>query len=151
MHFEPFRAARATSLAAAGSLKGVILAAGGWKSAMPMRSPSLPSSRWSALKTRTEWHRRGKSPRGKPKGTDGKNRGWNRHAKSGIDGGSVSVTVVSRVCSVTMVALVACIPSDTGGWRRPNVVALGHLVRMSRCTRRHYWRFPSSLHHACHW
>ena len=28
----------------------------------------------------------------------------------------MSVTVVSRVCSVTMVALVACIPSDTGGY-----------------------------------
>ena len=46
-----------------------------------MRSPSLPSSRWSALKTRTQWHRRGeRSPRGKPMGTDGKN--------CGIDGGT---------------------------------------------------------------
>ena len=36
------------------------------------------------------------------------------------------VTMVSRVCSVTMVAL---------GWCRPNVVALGHLVRLSRCAR----------------
>ena len=57
--------------------------------------------------------------------------------------GPVSVTVVSRVCSVTMVALVACTPLalvaiqpvTSVGWRRPNVVALGHLVRLSRCAR----------------
>ena len=55
----------------------------------------------------------------------------------------VSVTMVSRVCSVTMVALVACTPLalvaiqpvTSVGWRRPNVVALGHLVRLSRCAR----------------
>ena len=55
--------------------------------------------------------------------------------------GPVSVSVVSRVCSVTMVALVACTPLalvavqpvTSVGWRRPNVVALGHLVRLSRC------------------
>ena len=47
------------------------------------------------------------------------------------------------MCSVTMVTLVACAPLAlvaiqpvTGvGWRRPNVVALGHLVRLSRYTR----------------
>ena len=57
--------------------------------------------------------------------------------------GSVSVTMVSRVCSVTTVALVACTPLalvaiqpvTSVGWRRPNVVALGHLVRLSRCAR----------------
>ena len=57
--------------------------------------------------------------------------------------GSVSVTMVSRVCSVTMVALVACTPLalvaiqpvTSVGWRRTNVVALGHLVRLSRCAR----------------
>ena len=51
--------------------------------------------------------------------------------------------MVSRVCSVTMVALVACTllalvsiqPVTSVGWRRPNVVALGHLVRLSRCAR----------------
>ena len=59
-----FRAGRATSLTAAGSPFGVILAAGEWNllhssgTARPMRSPSLPSSRWSALRTRTEWDRR---------------------------------------------------------------------------------------------
>ena len=113
--------------------------------ARPMRSPSLPSSRWCALKTRTELHRRGESPRGKPKGTDGKECRWNRHAKSGIGGRPVSVTMVSRVCSVTMVALDACTPLalvaiqpvTSVEWRRPNVVALGHLVRLSRC-----WRLP---------
>ena len=73
----------------------------------------------------------------------GKNCGWNRHAKSGIDGRPVSVTMVSRVCSVTMVTLVACTPLalvaiqpvTSVGWRRPNVVASGHLVRLSRCAR----------------
>ena len=57
--------------------------------------------------------------------------------------GPVSVTMVSRVCSVTVVALVACTPLalvaiqhvTSVGWRRPNVVALGHLVRLSRYTR----------------
>ena len=57
--------------------------------------------------------------------------------------GPVSVTMVSRVCSVTIVALVACTPLalvaiqpvTSVGWRRPNVVALGHLVRLSRCAR----------------
>ena len=57
--------------------------------------------------------------------------------------GPVSVTVVSRVCAVTMAALVACTPLalvaiqpvTSVGWRRPNVVALGHLVRLSRCAR----------------
>ena len=53
--------------------------------------------------------------------------------------GSVSVTMVSRVCSVTMVAVVACTPFGTGGYPAryqcgggvdPNVVALGHLVRV---------------------
>ena len=56
----------------------------------------------------------------------------------------VSVTMLSRECSVTiMVALVACTslalvaiqPVASVGWRRPNVVALGHLVRLSRCAR----------------
>ena len=49
--------------------------------------------------------------------------------------GPVSVTMASRVCSVTMVALVACTPwalvaihlVTSVGWRRPNEVALGHL------------------------
>ena len=51
--------------------------------------------------------------------------------------GSVSVTMLSRVCSVTMVALVACTSSDTGGCAACYQcgVALGHLVRVSRCTR----------------
>ena len=57
--------------------------------------------------------------------------------------GPVSVTMVSRLCSVTMVALVAWTPLalvaiqpvTSVGWRRPNVVALGHLVRLSRCAR----------------
>ena len=47
------------------------------------------------------------------------------------------------MCSVTMVTLVACTPLalvaiqpvTSVGWRRPNVVALGHLVRLSRYTR----------------
>ena len=51
--------------------------------------------------------------------------------------------MVNRVCSVTTVALVASTPLalvaiqpvTSVGWRRPNVVALGHLVRLSRCTR----------------
>ena len=87
-----------------------------------------------------------------------KKMGWNRHAKSGIDGGSVSVTVVSRVCSVTMVALVACTPSDTGGnpafypcgvasaqcggiWSPGAVVPLYQVTLLAS--------FPS-LHHAYH-
>ena len=49
----------------------------------------------------------------------------------------MSVTMVSRVCSVTTVALVACTPLTLVAikpvtsveWRRPNVVSLGHLVR----------------------
>ena len=42
-----------------------------------------------ALKTRTEWHRRGAVvPRGKPKGTARKECGWNRHTKRGIGGGT---------------------------------------------------------------
>ena len=57
--------------------------------------------------------------------------------------GSVSVAMVSRLCSVTMVTLVACTPLTlvaiqpviSVGCRRPNVVALGHLVRLSRYTR----------------
>ena len=84
--------------------------------ARPMRSPSLPSSRWCALKTRTECIGGGKGPRGKPKGTDGKECRWNRHAKRGIGGGPVSVTMVSRVCSVIMVTLVAGTPFGTGGY-----------------------------------
>ena len=35
----------------------------------------------------------------------------------------------------TPLALVAIQPVTSVGWRRPNVVALGHLVRLSRCTR----------------
>ena len=58
--------------------------------------------------------------------------------------GPVSVTVVSRVCSVTMVALVACTPLalvaiqpvTSVGWRRPNGDAVGVF-------------FPSK-HHAYH-
>ena len=50
----------------------------------------------------------------------------------------MSVTMVSRVCSVTMVALVACTPLalvaiqpvTSAGW-----LALGHLVRLSRWAR----------------
>ena len=55
----------------------------------------------------------------------------------------VSVTKVSRVCSVTMVTLVACTPLalvaiqpvTSVEWRRPRLVVLGHLVRLSRSTR----------------
>ena len=51
--------------------------------------------------------------------------------------------MVSWVCSVIMVALVACTPLalvaiqpvTSVAWRRSNVVALGHLVRLSRCAR----------------
>ena len=47
------------------------------------------------------------------------------------------------MCSVTMVTLVACTPLalvaiqpvTSVGWRRPNMVALGHLVRLSRYTK----------------
>ena len=35
--------------------------------------------------------------------------------RTSIDGGPVSVTMVSRVCSVTMVTLVACTPFGNGG------------------------------------
>ena len=35
----------------------------------------------------------------------------------------------------TPLALVAIQPVTSVGWRRPNVVALGHLVRFSRYTR----------------
>ena len=66
-------------------------------------------------------------------------------------GGPVSVTVVSRVCSVTMVALVACTPSDTGGY--PAFYQCG--VASTQCGgigllgagiplyQARYWRFPS--------
>ena len=65
----------------------------------------------------------------------------------------MSVTLVSRLCSVTMVALVACTPFalvaiqpvTSVGWRRPNLVVLGHLVRLSLCARGRCWR----LHHRC--
>ena len=83
----------------------------GPKQRQTLRSLSLPSSRWSVLKTRTEWHRRRDiGPRGKLKVTDVKIEGDTRHAKNGIGGGSVSVTMVSRMCSVTMVILVTCTP-----------------------------------------
>ena len=55
-----FRAGRATSLAAAGSPIGIILALHSSGTARPMLSLFLPSLTWSALKTRTEWHRREK-------------------------------------------------------------------------------------------
>ena len=95
---------------------------------------------------------------GKPKGTDGKECRWNRHAKSGIGGGPVSVTMVSRMCSVTMVALVARTPLalvaiqpvTNVGWRRPNVVALGSpgaVVPLCQVT---LLASSPSLHHAYH-
>ena len=40
----------------------------------------------------------------------GKSVGGTDMQRAGIGGGPVSVTMVSRVCSVTMVALVACTP-----------------------------------------
>ena len=108
--------------------------------------------------TRTELHRRGKGPLGKPKGTDGKECGWNRHAKRGVGGGPVSVTMVSPVCFVTMVALVACTPLalvaiqplTSVGWRRPNCGGIGSpgaVVPLCQVTL--LASFPS-LHHPYH-
>ena len=56
----------------------------------------------------------------------------------GTLGGTGTSAMVSRVCSVTMggsgcLYPLAIQPLTSVGWRRPNVVALGHLVRLSRC------------------
>ena len=139
------------SLAAAGSLIGVILAEGEWKSSAFLRYCQADEISVSAVlevmcaedEDGVASAGGGKGPRRKPKGRDGKECRWNRHAKSGIGGRPVSVTLVSRLCSVTMVALVACTPFalvaiqpvTSVGWRRPNLVVLGHLVRLSRCAR----------------
>ena len=69
------------------------------------------------------WVRYSSAVRELPRGQYAWHPGWQ---------GPVSVTVVSRVCSVTMVALVACTPLalvaiqpvTSVGWCRPNVVAL---------------------------
>ena len=124
----PFWAGRATSLAAAGS-----------GTARPMRSPSLPSSRWSALKTRTEWHRRGEKCSWKAE-RYGWKKSWveptrkERHRWE-ISAGYCGEPGVLCDYGVPLLTLVAIQPVTSVGWRRPNVVALGHLVRVSRCTR----------------
>ena len=80
--------------------------------------------------------------------------------RAAIGGGSVSVIMVSRVCSVTMVALVACTPSEYW-WLSSLLPVWGGVDPM-------WWHwvtwcgcpavpgdatgvFPSLLYHACHW